>query len=95
MSKHTEGPWKCFKEHGQFFVEAVDVALIASINARHERGSPIYDGQETEANARLIAAAPDLLEALKVCLNGITTPGTFVDTNSIMTLILRAEGRDA
>ena len=60
MSKHTPGPWK-----------------VAKPSRSHANGNPMYglvgpeivadyeDWGFTEANARLIAAAPDLLEALK------------------------------
>lgn len=59
--KHTKGPWKY--ESGQ--VERMDGAVIARMdrsNAATEAG--IYP-TERDANAKLIAAAPELLEALK------------------------------
>jgi len=56
-TKHTPGPWDC----EEFVVTADDV------------GEPCYayfsDGERiptTKANARLIAAAPELLEALEL-----------------------------
>ena len=55
MSKHTPGPWcavedTIFKDYGD---KAYPVASVESW------------GEDTDHNARLIAAAPDLLEALK------------------------------
>ena len=61
MSKHTKGPWKAVRtvapkgwvigrEDGLY-----DIAIVRD-------GSALEDNQ---ANARLIAAAPDLLEALE------------------------------
>lgn len=55
MSKHTPGPWV----DGGYDVEASDRTLVCSMSGW--RGP-----QATKANARLIAAAPELLEALKL-----------------------------
>jgi len=58
VSKHTPGPWKFGKdgaiEHNnvQIYIDGADGTLI------------VY-GQVKDADARLIAAAPDLLESLK------------------------------
>lgn len=51
MSKHTPGPWGCVP--GEFF----------SVY-RYEGGEPTAV-TKTEANAQLIAASPELLEALR------------------------------
>ena len=66
MSKHTPGPWKygsklTFSEnHRGFSVWQIHHGwALASVQPADA------DGNEGEANARLIAAAPDLLEALK------------------------------
>lgn len=67
--KHTPGPWKCY-----------------TINDRilnHNRGFEIHGPEtkgsirdvlptETEANAKLIAAAPDLLQALETAKHTLT-----------------------
>lgn len=63
-SKHTPGPWVLMPEfhgdHGQYYItDEADGSEIASVTA--------WIGEhraEAEANARLIAAAPDLLSAL-------------------------------
>ena len=70
MSKHTPGPWyigKDFSDQGRH--------IYAAQKVRHEDGDEWHpliattDDDERlvnwQANARLIAAAPDLLEALK------------------------------
>lgn len=53
MSKHTPGPWHCGASNG--IHTANGMPYIAQVN--HERS-------EADANALLIAAAPDMLAAL-------------------------------
>lgn len=57
-TQHTPGPWRI---HG-----------VTKTTILNEEGKEIYDGanyqnnfEEAKANAKLIAAAPELLEALK------------------------------
>lgn len=64
MNKHTPGPWDYWsgynpydKIEAQVTAEGGDI-VIASYNHMIEQG---------EANAKLIAAAPDLLTALERC----------------------------
>lgn len=60
---HTPGPW-----------EPVTGGMDALVRCPDGRtfniGDAIYHGQESKANANLIAAAPDLLVALEECLEG-------------------------
>ena len=71
MTKHTPGPWKCSQHLGHF---SWSVHMDAGDRGR---GSTIVDGvggidrEQRLANARLIAAAPDLLEALEAALRKI------------------------
>ena len=64
MSKHTPGPWVAKGPS----VETEDGGLIAAVLDPTERGTTVPDPYVV-ANAHLIAAAPDLLEALKKALN--------------------------
>lgn len=80
MRKHTEGPWVVnFDEYdGKVSVRsgnARDLAdcpiyyeLVSSVGGR-VHGASFDDYSEVEANANLIAAAPDLLEALENLTN--------------------------
>ena len=65
MSKHTPGPWF---HHGPSGSEHTAGGFIKSSPERNSGPliCSIYgtDGQPHQANARLIAAAPDLLKAL-------------------------------
>ena len=54
---HTAGPWGVYGEHGYFTVLGPDAKPVAHLDAR--------DRDESIANADLVAAAPDLLEAAK------------------------------
>ena len=66
MSKHTPGPWEVIGSTiAPSGLLADEVATVA-IQPR--------DG-EKQANARLIASAPELLEALSTALTFITDPG--------------------
>lgn len=65
--EHTKGPWKLFEkyipyEYDYFYVKT-KAKCICSISFTKD--------EEQRANAHLIAAAPDLLEACKATLEAI------------------------
>ena len=64
MDKHTPGPWVVDRSHPDWVegttIWANDVVIAHAVADQHH---------QTEANARLIAAAPDLLAALEACLH--------------------------
>lgn len=69
-TKPTKGPWYVGAQNDAMFV--IDQPPRPSnddINPNHDVNvlAKVYDGPHGEANARLIAAAPDLLAALKSC----------------------------
>lgn len=57
MSKHTLGPWKAQSIGDAFYIESLN-GLVAETKPR------LLNSEEEEANAHLIASAPELLEAL-------------------------------
>ena len=64
-SKHTPAPWNVDKDYDIYAGDPkqgtrVDIATISW-----------FRNQNFKANARLIAAAPELLEALEECLDAI------------------------
>ena len=71
VAKHTPGPWKVGTHHIVLTQDcpSVDGARADSIYCIADCGfeKPYHRRGEQEANAHLIAAAPELLEALRLC----------------------------
>jgi hypothetical protein len=76
---HTPGPWTVDYTDDNLRIYVGDL-LIAEVNGSTEhievRG---LDGETTEANAWLIAAAPDLLAALERILARVETLNLFTE----------------
>jgi len=72
-AKHTPGPWKARKIAGYTAYWAVDAPRVEDREPQvcKVSGGLYIDAPQTEANARLIAAAPELLEALEGMLNNL------------------------
>jgi hypothetical protein len=98
MSKHTPGPWKAtkFNEHtGLIDPHCIYIEPKVAVVERSV-SSPEVD----LANAHLIAAAPDLLEALELCRSELAAMkseigfrGTTIDViNTADAAIARARG---
>jgi hypothetical protein len=103
--KHTPGPWHkddCGALRGsngaRVIVSGLGLAFLTGYVSEQDKA-------EMEANARLIAAVPDLLEALKACEPYVAhfqggwsghTPGN-IDTAELLATIraaiMKAEGR--
>lgn len=64
MAEHTPGPWGCRDTS----YHAHDYRLTKPNGEPLPVNAPYNDHSEQRANARLIAAAPDLLEALEYLL---------------------------
>ena len=107
MNKHTPGPWRTIESTNTTMRTVVGPdfpgqGYIADVNLCRTNDAQDVDG---EANARLIAAAPELLEELKETLTyhpGVTHGrcgfcGHYGDdcrANRIKALINKAEGRE-
>lgn len=72
MSKHTKGPWQeCGHERGGcicglVFAKGADVAIAdCSLSTDEELRAHRPSAKQRKANARLIAASPCLLDALR------------------------------
>ena len=70
MTKHTPGPWTMHPR----FDDGAEVCAIAPVawcsvaSTVGSSGDQSIDAAEARANARLIAAAPDLLRALEAAI---------------------------
>lgn len=82
MSKHTKGPWHVGGKDGTI-VYAGDGYATASCAVFHGR----FSNGEVEANARLIAAAPNMLEALHMAREFIN-----LDRVRLLDCCTRSEG---
>lgn len=69
MAKHTAGDWcveSSYTGFGSDLIVMADDQCTVIADCRHDLG--VKDADEADANARLLAAAPKLLESLKVLL---------------------------
>ena len=72
MDKHTPGPWKVSKDHTGDMAEVVAGGItVCYMGQAAIRRSDVVAARE--ANARLIAAAPALLEALESTISTLDT----------------------
>jgi hypothetical protein len=65
MKAYTSGPWE---SNGNKIYAAFDKEIIATIEFPYSDAKEYRHGPERESNARLIAAAPEMLEALNTIL---------------------------
>lgn len=87
MSAHTQGPWAT--RNGRIYQADRETLTIAHI-------ARAVDGDYSETNARLIAAAPDLLEALQLAdamLSGANMNAVTVE-RKVRAAIAKATGED-
>ncbi len=80
-------------EHGMF--TSPNNKIVAEI--KHQAGERYpwrgSEGEEFEANARLVAAAPDLLNACEVALAHISGDPFGTSHNTLLAAIKKAKGR--
>lgn len=99
MSAHTPGPWVFKSEGVTDYVEGADGLAVAYVQESDPHSDVPYEfvfGPISEANAHLIATAPELLEELKQILagweqyHGNNSPEAVA---SLRTLVDKAEGK--
>jgi hypothetical protein len=100
MSKHTPGPW--YIEGGYLIcTDDLEIGAVSSVD-RGDDGKWCH-GEATKANARLIAAAPELLQACASIMVSIASKTKYLegcdcaDCQSIRLVyaaIAKAEGSD-
>ena len=94
MSKHTPGPWTAVSDPLHFY------SLTTIIAGNVLRGIPQVridvggkaDIAELEANARLIAAAPQLLEALEALVTQVNDSHVYNELADARAVIAKARG---
>ncbi len=90
MNKHTPGPWAAeFGSYGSFAIEAERAGIGGGLLVLASRNQHPLLADQMHANARLIAAAPDLLEALR------TADRTFAENGLLACHAARQEIRAA
>jgi len=95
QGQHTPGPWTVTRSKMEtdgafdYAISAEGSLVLAEAFGRDAKGG----WPPAEANARLIAAAPELLAMLKVAQLWLDVDGRF-DMQGINAAIAKAEGRD-
>lgn len=73
MSKHTPGPWKCApvkdEDGNPMFIEITADGIKEIANTANGN----FSDEVEHSNARLIAAAPDLLALVKDCFDYLSS----------------------
>jgi len=94
---HTQGKWAVVKTTGTD-IKCGDT-YVAGVHNQNKRIENIdepysleYDTSETDANANLIASAPEMLKALKKCVN-FYFEGISDFQDEVYALIAKAEGK--
>jgi len=95
MSQHTPGPWEVQKtSHLEIYITQPHNLpnRKPGFYAEVRRFTP--NSAEVEANARLIAAAPEMLKALEMLVEKIKNDEWFEDWSKIATsVIAKAKGK--
>lgn len=99
-TKHTKGEWKQLfsplsREHTNYIIcdnyETKRGFQIATIHINYDGKENEKRFQEAEANARLIAAAPDMLEALKSIMKNAPDSFHIPSWDKMLRAIAKAE----
>jgi hypothetical protein len=98
QTKHTPGPWtieQCRNDDGSRFLtingQGPWGAWLADVQAGNINGKPANVTERHMANARLIAASPDLLSACESALALLTDPNAEPgDADAVTAMLLTA-----
>ena len=98
MSEHTPGPWTPWNNNG-YSIWRITAAKCRAESASRTIAEVVGDSAETEANARLIAAAPEMFELLRKILSSMnddTDPHwVYGYTSEIIEMLAKIEGGEA
>lgn len=70
---HTPGPWTVCSDCGYLAIRQDPFAALSDVKTRKTLNVATIETEDGEANARIIAAAPELLAALKGTVNMLDT----------------------
>lgn len=94
MSKHTPGPWSVFEDCNKVAAHGAKFPAIGTMGTYFTESITDYAGEfYNPADALLVAAAPDLLEALEFVIRGI--PDTWEGVQKARAAIAKATGGDS
>jgi hypothetical protein len=71
VSNFSPGPWKVAKQPYDLMIRDSGGRIVATAYGWDEQGLPGHEESRAQANAHLIAACPDMYEALKVALEDL------------------------
>lgn len=93
MSKHTPGPWVAeLGADGAFAIEADRQGITGGMLVLASRNTHPLMAEQMHANARLIAAAPDMLDSLLMLRTLIGRPGWALDGQNISRVVAAMHG---
>ena len=95
-TKHTPGPWVAKFEEA-YYVTGPDlgrVAMMMNLKGAHGLGGR-RSGEESAANARLIAAAPELLEVVRLFVDANCPEARAFAAQRALYAIAKATGSEA
>ena len=100
-ARHTPGPWRIEEQSREWFARTNHAYRVVSNNKPTYFVASVEGwGDICKANAHLIAAAPELLEALKAMVasydgirDGLTSPVVIAKLRMADAAIAKAEGR--
>lgn len=90
-AQHTPGPWSIDWNISRLDIHAGG-RLVATLRRSTRDGPPTYDDAEAKANARLIAAAPEMLEALRDCRRALELANFTQELAVVNSAIAQAAG---
>lgn len=103
MGKHSQGPWKAVVGVRGAYATGSWIIMAGNKTVADVQTSVVGSGPEWYANARLIAAAPEMLEAARALLEGCAEDRDPTHISRVMakihhiealrTAIAKAEGR--
>lgn len=79
MNAHTPGPWKTGREDMQSYTGDGEIAFTNIYQGSPPQPIGRAEGDNNKADAKLIAAAPDLAEALRALVYGTGAWTTLIE----------------